>query len=438
MPPASVLRNPLILRRVDWGGPMDLVIQWAPQSSLSFAASWIAPAGSAFDPPGREGTSLALGRLLSAGTLRRDKQALARDLDRLAAAISVDADWESVEVEVSGPASAWRELLGLLSEVIREPALRPEELRRVCREGQEALLRESTEPGPRAERVFLETVFPRGHPYHRNPLGTPRSLERLRPETVQRFHERHYTPRGSLLVVTTDRTETELLPVIRKMFGDWEGPPPPPPPPLPPPDRRERDPVYAPLEGTSQVEVIVGGPSPPRAHPDYPALFLADEVLGGRPLLSRLFQKVRERDALAYSTGSELEALRWSGIFTAEAGTSPSTAGRVAGILRDEIRRLAEERIPRDELQRIRESFLGSIPLSLETAVAAHGLATTVAAYDLPLDFHVTWPARIRSLSPSDIREAVASHWWPQGGPIVVASGPPKGAWKGTVGPSGP
>ena len=32
MPPAPALRNPLILRRVDWGGPMDLVIQWAPPS----------------------------------------------------------------------------------------------------------------------------------------------------------------------------------------------------------------------------------------------------------------------------------------------------------------------------------------------------------------------------------------------------------------------
>ena len=47
------------------------------------------------------------------------------------------------------------------------------------------------------------------------------------------------------------------------------------------------------MPGRSQVEILIGGSSVARSAPEYFGAFLANEVLGGRPLLSRLFQQVR-------------------------------------------------------------------------------------------------------------------------------------------------
>lgn len=403
-----------------------VVHQRSPPGSVTFSASWIGEGGSARDPEGEEGTATVISRLLSAGTRKRDKRAFAREIDRLAATFSARASWERLEMEGSGPQQAQDEVLGLLFDALTEPRLDPVELERIRREMQEALLREASQPDERADRVFLERLLPRGHPYRRNPLGTPRSLRRVNRERVRRFHLKHLTPRGSMLVVTTPQRPPELLRSLRSTFGALSGGPPLPPPTVEVPRSRPEGGLhYVSLPGTTQVEVIVGGVAPFRGHPDYPALTLANEILGGRSVLSRLFQVVREREGLAYGASSELESLSWAGLWTADAGTGPGHVATVHRLLVQEVRRLAEKGPSPTELRRIRESLLGSLPLLLETSTQAHGLAVEVGYFDLPLDHFERWPQVLRALTPSDIRRAVKEHLWDGGAPLAVAVGPP-------------
>lgn len=172
------------------------------------------------------------------------------------------------------------------------------------------------------------------------------------------------------------------------------------------------------------MAIRIGAPSVPRGDPQFPALYLLNEVLGGRPLLSRLFQRIREKHGLAYHASSQLEAMRWGGYWQAFAGTDPSKRDRVVRLMLEEIDRLATSLIPLTELDRIRESALGSMPLQLETTASAHELAVDVAYHGLPTDFYRTWPVRLRSIRPPELRRAA------EGGlsseyAAVVAVGPP-------------
>lgn len=417
--------DPLLLEREVLDNGTVLVTQPSPSGSVTFAASWFLDAGSARDPPGKEGVASLVGRLLTLGTRHRPKRVLAQELDRMAATLSSGASWEGVEVEISGPADLWSRLLEILHEAVTVPSLEGDEFARLRREAAETLLREKTQPGDRAERAFLASLFPPGHPYLRHPLGTERSLARLKRDDATRFHHQLFTPRGSRLVITTQVPGPELLRVVQRTFGAMVGPPPQSRPTIPAP-LKAKGPLYIPIAGTSQAEVLVGGHGVARHHEDFPALVMANEVLGGRPMLSRLFQVVREERGLAYSAGSELEALLWDGLWNAEAGTDPGHVAQVESLLDREVRRLAEVTLAPSELDRIRESLLGSAPLYLETTNSAHSLAVEVADFDLPLDHFRRWPETLRALTPRQVREAAHRHFLNGAGMRTVASGPPR------------
>ncbi len=425
------MRSPALqLTRHEMDNGLVVIHQPSPPNSVTFAVSWVGEGGTSRDPEGKEGVATSLSRLLNAGTRRRSKRDFAREIDRLAATFSARASWERLEIEAGGPQAAQQDVLALVFEALTEPRLESTELQRVRREMREGLLREMTQPDERADRVFLERLLPIGHPYRRNPLGSPRSLDRLSREDLVRFHRQHLTAQGSLLVVTTPDAPAALLRKLRGTFGTLDGTSPRGPPTVPASRRREDgrrrgELHYISVPGTSQVEVVVGGNAPPRRHEDFAALTLANEILGGRSVLSRLFQDVREKEGLAYGASSELESLSWAGLWTADAGTDPKHVQTVHHLLVDEVRRLGERGPSTQELERIRESFLGSLPLMLETSTQAHGLAVEVGYFDLPLDHFQQWPVALRALTSSDIRRVTQEHLWDGGPPLAVAVGPP-------------
>jgi zinc protease len=123
--------------------------------------------------------------------------------------------------------------------------------------------------------------------------------------------------------------------------------------------------------------------------------------------LSRLFQRLREKAGLAYHASSQLEAMRYGGFWTVQAGTSPANADRALRLLRRELRHLESDPVAPDELELIRESAIGELPLSLESTADAHELAVDLAYHELPADFWERWPARLRAVGPAEIQEAV-------------------------------
>ncbi|MFZ0892209.1 MAG: pitrilysin family protein [Thermoplasmata archaeon] len=396
--------DPLAIERGEPVNGIELVRQPSPPGTASFSATFVAPAGWSYDPSTAGGSSVLTSALMTSAAGPYDRVQLARVLDRYGATLQHDAAAESAEISIWGPALEWERLLAILAEVVLRPRFEPNDLERVRRQVLERQLRELTQPGHRAERVLLESLFPKGHPYRESGLGDRRSIARMRRADVARFHREHFTSEGALLIVTIPTPLDRLRPVLEKLFHTFDSPAP----------GGPSIPSVTSASGTrmvtmadrSQVEVRIGGTSIPRSDPRYLALFLANEVLGGRPLLSRLFQRVRERHGLAYHASSEVEAMRWGGYWVARAGTGKERWKRVIPLMQREIRSLSRKRIPASELNRIRESAIGEIPLALETTSGAHELAVDVAYHHLPEDFYRTWPAQLRALKPRDLEDA--------------------------------
>jgi zinc protease len=378
--------------------------QSPPAASPSFSATYLAPAGFSYDPTDRRGISLLTNLLVTSGAGARDRVTLARDLDRMGATLEARCHPESAEVTVWGPQEAFGPLLSILADAVHRPRFAAGDLERVRRQVYERQLREIAQPDSRAERELFRSIFPAGHPYRETGVGTRRSVARLRRGDLIRFHRDHFTAGGSLVVVTAPHPLATVVSEVNRRFRDFEREGAPPLPSMP----RARPPASPTrtieMPGRSQVEILFGGPSIARASEEYPGAFLANEILGDRPLLSRLFQRVRESQGLAYHASSELEAMRWGGYWIARAGTGPERTSKVLSTVAAEIERIRSDLVPAKELEQIRESAIGELPLGLETTAGAHELAVDVVYHRLAPDHLRTWPARLRTLRPAEVR----------------------------------
>lgn len=411
--------------RLEIGRPHEglrVVRQPPPAGAASFSATYFAPAGWGFDPAGVEGTARLLNQVMASATQRLDRVQLARRLDRSGATLSHAISPEAAEFTIWGPADEWRPLLGLLAEVVRLPRYDPEDIARVRRQLLERQLRELTQPASRANSELLKLVYPPAHPYRSTGLGTRRSVERLDRARLERFHREHYTADGAAVVVTS---AASLSSVERSIRGVFSFPSKSKPAHLRFPRLRARSPERRVLDlpGQSQVEIRLGGPSIPQDAPAYTAAYLGNEVLGGRPLQSRLFQRIRARNGLAYHASSDLDTMRWGGIWTAQAGTGPDRWRRVVPMLEAEVGRLRRELVPQRELSATRRSTVGAMQLALESTAEAHGLAVDVAYHELPADYLLRWPARLRSVRPVDVR-AAARLAFDQNHSATIVAGP--------------
>jgi zinc protease len=415
--------SPLALTRTTLDNGYEFVYQPPPVGAASFSVTLLAPAGWGYDPPRQAGLSRVLGNLLTSGAGGLDRAALARRLDALGGSLHAEVSPEHLAVTLWGPEAHRDRLLPLLVDAVRRPRLEAKELARVRRELTERQLREMTQPASRAEKELLQRVFAVGHPLRETGYGTAQTLARIDRASLQRHLARFVGSTKCTLIGTGRGPSHRLSRALERAFrsgGELRE--------LPIPDMPDspvRDPSITriELEGNSQVEIRLGGSGISHADPLYPAALLANEVLGGRSLLSRLFQNIRESKGLAYHTSSELAAGRWGGYWLAEAGTGPPKADRVLTLLRAEVRRVGRELVPAEELERIRESALGAVELELEDTSSAHSLAVEVAELGLPADHFLQWPTALRAVSREQVREA-ADHTFDLARSACVISGP--------------
>jgi predicted Zn-dependent peptidase len=117
---------------------------------------------------------------------------------------------------------------------------------------------------------------------------------------------------------------------------------------------------------SDQAHVIIGARSYETGHPDRYTLQLLATVLGGG-MSSRLFTEVRERKGLAYYVYSSASAYADAGSVAAQAGVDIDRADDAVRTIVGELRRMAEEDVPADELEKARNFSKGRFVLGLES-----------------------------------------------------------------------
>jgi zinc protease len=195
--------------------------------------------------------------------------------------------------------------------------------------------------------------------------------------------------------------------VIEKYFGAWkaEGAMPPIDLPVAPPNAPKI--VAVPDESRVQNLVILGQTiAINRSHPDYYALELGSAVLGGSFYSTRLSIDLRKNAGLVYSVGDDINAGRTRANYFVQFASDPQNVSKASAIIVQELKKMQNEPVSADELQRVKALMLRQIPLG-ESSIAriARGLAGRWDL-DLPPDEPTRAAQRYIALGPAEIQAA--------------------------------
>ena len=235
----------------------------------------------------------------------------------------------------------------------------------------------------------FEAMLFQGHPLGRNILGDADRLRTYKTEDVLNYTHRLYVPSNAVLFVYGNVSEKEIMKQIRK-----NDPPQPNAPQDPPPYPSTREGSgynrlvltsaghYTPSpcgrvgEGsggrrvihkdTHQAHIMMGARAYGGTHEKHLALFLANNILGGPGLSSRLNIALREKRGLVYTVESTLTTYTDTGVWAIYFGCDHHDANKCKRIVKKELQRLCDAPLSAKALNAAKRQIIGQIALSYD------------------------------------------------------------------------
>lgn len=428
-PPAPGKRNPIldrsrIVRRELPGGATLLVY---PADTIPSALVRVQmEAGPWHDPAGQAGLARLTAQLLTRGTEGFTADELAIKTDALGMSIRVDTGRETAVATLKCLPEDLNDGLDVLAEVLRRPTFPADEFVRMRERMLVAVREAENDTRTMAGHKLSEMLFPEGHPYRHPAGGTAESLKAITREDAAAFHGQFYRPNGAIITVVGNLDPAVAEAGVLRILSGWEGGPG-----RPAfaaqPARTGAEQAHVALAGKTQTDLALGWDLVDRNHPDYLALEFLATLFGGNgtPASSRLFRDVREKYGLSYYQYAGYGGALGAGPWTVHIGVNPSRVGFAADLLRQELRRLAAEPIPADELDSLK-LFLEDYPaVQHESPERVAARLAEIERFALGLDYVERYPDLIRALTAEELQAVAARHLNVDSLALVTA-GPPE------------
>ena len=253
--------------------------------------------------------------------------------------------------------------LDVLVDMLRHSKFDPEEVEREKGVILEEMNMYYDTPRDYISSLYEELMFG-DNPLGWETLGTKETIRGAQRETFLDYLHRWYTPRR-MVVGVSGMVGDDLLPRLESFLGDMGG------------EGADGTPgaranggsprrVRVHHKDSDQAQICLGVPSYPLQHPDRYPLQLLSTVLGSG-MSSRLFLEVRERRGLAYYVYGMNHSYTDTGSLFAQGGVDLARIDEAVQVIVEQFRRLAEETVPPDELEKARSLAKGRFVLQTES-----------------------------------------------------------------------
>ncbi|HEY7728877.1 MAG TPA: pitrilysin family protein, partial [Candidatus Eisenbacteria bacterium] len=248
----------------------------------------------------------------------------------------------------------------------------------------------------------IERLMFHDHPYKRDTIGRKEVIEGASLATFRTFYEERYVPNQMTLAVVGDFDSDAMRGTIAKAFAPY---------------KRGRASFEQGLAEKPQTAFRMGvermkTPStrfylgfhvPPYSDPQAPAFSVLASLLG-RGTSSRLYRALKERENVVTTVDVDFEIRKDPGMFLVGAELPPQNEAKAFGLIRGELRRLAEEPVPADELARVKSALLNRYALAAQTVFdRAERLCLFALMSDVSLEG--SWPKLLSSVTAEDIQQ---------------------------------
>jgi len=369
----------------------------------------------------RDAACTYAGAMLQRGTLKRNRAELKQAFEKLNASVALSGDGATVEVRGENLIPALR----LVAEALREPAFSRdefEEMKRAALTGAEAQRNEPSSLAGVSLARHLHLYQP-GHPHY-----TPTVDERIawlrdaKLEDAVACYRELFGATGADFAAVGDFDAEALARAVDELFGSWK---------TPHPFERvpsryfDRPGVEDALFTPDKANAVLRAGINVRMrddHPDFPALVLANHLLGGSST-ARVPARVREKEGLSYSTYTTFtsSALDEAASFRVSSIFAPQNRDRVERAIREELARAVREGFSRAEIQAGKRSVLEARRLSRSQDRALAGRLGHYLFVKRTFAWDSEFEKKLAALTPEQVNAALRRHIDPARLSIVVA-----------------
>ena len=288
--------------------------------------------GSWLDPADKIGLASLTGSVMrTGGGGGLSSEQVDEELEQFAGDVGISIGRQSGSASLDVLSKDLKRGLQIFAGLIRTPAFEPARVELAKLQAIEGIRRRQDNPGSIVGREFVKLLYGADHPTARE--SSIESITRITRDDLVAFHRKTIHPNGMMLGVTGDFDKSAMLALLREVFGDWKKGEVPVLTIADVPQSLTAKPVIRFVnKDTSQTHLRVGHLSIKENDPDYVALAIANDILGGSSFRSRLFNDVRTKRGLAYSVGSRLNTgVHDQGVWLMRAETKlPSTQEVIA------------------------------------------------------------------------------------------------------------
>ena len=374
--------------------------------------------GSYLDPLDKLGLiDCVVSLLRSGGTARWTAEAFDEEADFLAANILTSASLTSSNVTLNVQTKDLDRGLDLLFEMLKNPAFEKNRLNLYKSRVLQNLQRRNDRTDSIERREWVRLL--RGeHPS--SAQVTRATIESLSVEDLITTHRSYFHPGNFIFAISGDFDTDEIKLELEQRMENWE---------IGVATQPISPPNYRPFPGiymvnkpdVNQGRVSIGHLGIKHGNPDEFAIDLMNDILGGSGFTSRLMNRVRSDEGLAYSAASSFSAgAYYQGTFRAAFQSKSRTCAQAIQIVLDEIERMRSEKVSPSELETVRNNAVEVFPRFF---ASARIVARTFAMDQLigrESDYWLTYRDRLKEVTVEDIFRVAKKYLQPDQLVILV------------------
>jgi zinc protease len=393
---------------------LTVVVKSNPDSRV-FALNVIGKNRSVSEPPGKDGITDFLNRLIKKGTVSRSAEDLTAQLAGIGAKVTlVDNPWIPYDDRYTTRQFSFMKFetiddftdqgLELFADMIRHPAIDSMTVEQVRGTITGLIARQSGMTLNRCRDLFYATLF-ENTAYSRSINGSQATIGAITRKDLVDYHQKFYSPGNMIVTIGTNFEADTMMAMVKNAFGD-----------MPQvnfaPARAQKGP---PIVGAvrahngmekEQVYIYLGNILPAAGHPDAPAIKLAVEILS-----RRLGQILREEQGLAYSVGAGATLDKGFGWYRCTMGTGAGNFDKARKGIIAEIMRLQAEGPTAEELETAKNSLWGSSLMRRLSRINQAYYMGVNEYLGLGYDYEKEYIPRLRALTTTEVQAAAMKYF---------------------------
>ncbi|MBX2970956.1 MAG: insulinase family protein [Cyclobacteriaceae bacterium] len=359
------------------------------------------PAGRWFESS--SGISHFAATLLPKGTQSKTSSEITSLLDYYGLHLEINPGFDFTSVTLYGLSKYIDRVLDVLLEIISSPTYPENELQQakdIFRQGLKINLEKTNFL---ASRQFRKTLFGPLYPY-----GKDIELEDIdavdQPQLLN-FNKQHF--KNFLAFVSgkpTEQLKSQLVDKLRQLH----------------PNSIKQETLtrnqslttdsFEPKNNSVQTSIRTGKMMIARDHSDYPAVLLLNHILGGF-FGSRLMKNIREEKGLTYGIHSSIHALKHDSYLAIGADVNKENREVTIDEIKKEIALLRMEPISENELETVRNHFIGSLQSDMSTPFAHADKHKVISLFNLQKDYYQQLIHSLSTLTKLNLLNTAQKHF---------------------------